>query len=116
MNYTKISRELLKSLNFKVMTDSDRNGFCGVESPVAFIADNEDEGICVILDGDHAELYAYDGCANFEMIDLCEDIRGLPYETQGEYFDEWDGATEPSPIGIRDVDYLDSDAHLSQVE
>ena len=96
MNYTKISRELLKSLNFKVMTDSDRNGFAGAMSPVSLIADNEDEGICVIIDGGRAELYAYDGCANFECIDYCDDICELPCE----YFDEWDGATEPSPIRV----------------
>ena len=97
MNYTKISRELLKSLDFKVMTDSDRNGFAGAMSPVSLIADNEDEGICVIIDGGRAELYAYDGCANFECIDYCDDICELPCE----YFDEWDGATEPSPIEVR---------------
>ena len=74
MNYTKISRELLKSLDFKVMTDSDRNGFAGAMSPVSLIADNEDEGICVVIDGGRAELYAFDGCANFECIDICENI------------------------------------------
>ena len=79
MNFTKISRPLLKSLNFHVMTDSERNGFCGCESPVALIADNEDEGICVVIDGNRAELYAYDGCANFEMIDAVENICELPY-------------------------------------
>jgi hypothetical protein len=61
------------------MSDFERNGFCGCESPVGLIADNEEEGICVVIDGDHAELYAYDGCANFEMIDSVESIRDLPY-------------------------------------
>ena len=79
MNFTKISRPLLKSLNFKVMSDFDRNGFLGCESPVSLIADNEDEGICVVIDGNRAELYAYDGCANFEMIDTVENICELPY-------------------------------------
>jgi hypothetical protein len=79
MNFTKISRPLLKSLNFHVMSDFERNGFAGAMSPVSLIADNEDEGICVIIDGARAELYAYDGCANFECIDVCEDVCELPY-------------------------------------
>lgn len=83
MNYTKISRELLKEINFHVMSDFERNGFCGCESPVALIGDIESEGICVVIDGDAAELYAYDGCANFEMIDSVESIRDLPYEQKG---------------------------------
>ena len=69
-----IDREFLRSVNFRVMTYFDRNGFAGAMSPVSLIADNEDEGICVIIDGARAELYAYDGCANFECIDICEDV------------------------------------------
>ena len=82
MNFTKISRELLKSLNFHVMSDFERNGFAGAMSPVSLIADNEDEGICVIIDGARAELYAYDGCANFDMIDAVESVRDLPFKSQ----------------------------------
>jgi hypothetical protein len=82
MNYTKISRELLKTLKFRVMDETDKFGFAGVTSPVPLIADNEDEGITVIIDGGFAELYAYDGCANFECVDTCENISELPYKTE----------------------------------
>ena len=79
MNFTRISRELLSSMNFRVMSDFDKNGFAGVCSPVPLIADNDDEGILVVIDGDRAELYAYDGCANFECIDTVESVCELPY-------------------------------------
>ena len=79
MDYTKISRALLKEIKFHVMSDFERNGFMGCESPVCLIGDIESEGICVVIDGDIAELYAYDGCANFESIDFCENIRELAY-------------------------------------
>ena len=82
MNFTKISRELINSLEFRQFTKQDYYGFCGVESPIPLIAENEDEGIVMIIDGDAAELYAYDGCANFEMIDECFNIRELPYKTE----------------------------------
>jgi hypothetical protein len=82
MNMTKISRELIESLNFRVFTKTDYYGFSGVESPVPLIAENDDEGILMIIDGDAAELYAYDGCANFELIDECFNIRELPYKTE----------------------------------
>lgn len=75
----KISRELLASLNFRVMTETDKFGFAGVESPVPLIAENEDEGILVVIDGAHAELYAFDGDGNFECVDTCENINELPY-------------------------------------
>lgn len=81
MNMTKISRELLDSLTFRVFTKNDYFGFGGVESPVPLIAENEAEGICVVIDGDAAELYAFDGCANFECVDTCENIRELPYKS-----------------------------------
>lgn len=79
MNFTLISRALLKSMNFRVMSDFEKNGFAGAESPVPLIAENEDEGILIVIDGAHAELYAFDGCANFECIDSCENINELPY-------------------------------------
>ena len=79
---TKITRELLESLTFRVFTKNDYYGFGGVESPVPLIAENEDEGICVVIDGDFAELYAFDGCANFEAIDSVENIRELPYKSE----------------------------------
>ena len=84
MNFTKISRELLKSLNFRVFDKNDYFGFAGVESPVPLIGEIESEGILVIIDGNYAELYAYDGCANFDIIDTCENIRELPVKTQRE--------------------------------
>ena len=81
MKYTVISRELLKSLTFRVMSETDKMGFAGVESPVPLIAENEAEGILVIIDGAHAELYAYDGCANFDLVDSCENINELPFKS-----------------------------------
>ena len=81
MILTKISRELIKSLQFRVFDKTDYYGFEGVESPVPLIAQNDDEGILMIIDGDAAELYAYDGCANFDLIDRCENIRELPIKT-----------------------------------
>jgi hypothetical protein len=81
MKMTKISRELLSSMTFRPFTQNDYYGFEGVESPVPLIAENEDEGICVIIDGDYAELYAFDGCANFDLIDQCDSIRELPIKT-----------------------------------
>jgi uncharacterized ParB-like nuclease family protein len=82
MNMTKISRELIKSLNFRQFTQTDYYGFAGVESPIPLIAENDDEGILMIIDGGRAELYAYDGCANFECIDTCDNINELPFKTE----------------------------------
>ena len=79
MKFTVISRPLLKSINFRVMSDFDKNGFAGVESPVPLIGENEDEGILVVIDGAHAELYAFDGDGSFECVDTCENINELPY-------------------------------------
>lgn len=81
MKMTKISRELLSSLNFRPFTKNDYYGFSGVESPVPMIAENEDEGICVVIDGNVAELYAFDGCGNFDCVDVCENIRELPVKS-----------------------------------
>lgn len=82
MNYTKISRELIASLNFRTFTKQDYYGFSGVSSPVPLIAENDAEGILMVIDGDVAELYAYDGCANFDCIDQCDDIRHLPFKSE----------------------------------
>ena len=82
MNYTKISRELLASIDFRLMDESDKMGFAGVTSPCPMIGEVEAEGITVIVDGGYAELYAYDGCANFDCIDTCENINELPYKTE----------------------------------
>jgi len=81
MNMTKISRELIESLSFRVFTKNDYYGFAGVQSPVPLIAENESEGIMMIIDGDYAELYAYDGCANFDVVDTCDNIRELQYKS-----------------------------------
>ena len=75
---TKITRELIASLSFREFSTTDYYGFAGVESPIPLIAENDDEGILMIIDGDAAELYAYDGCANFDLIDSVESIRALP--------------------------------------
>lgn len=82
MNYTKISRELLASMNFRPFDQTDYFGFAGVTSPCPMIGEIEAEGITVIVDGGHAELYAYDGCANFDCVDTCENINELPYKTE----------------------------------
>jgi len=82
MNMTKISRELIESLTFRVFTKNDYYGFAGVLSPIPLIADNEDEGILMIIDGDYAELYAYDGEGSLECVDTCENIRELQYKSE----------------------------------
>jgi len=79
MNFTLISRPLLKLIDFRVMSETDKYGFAGVESPVPLIGEIEDEGILVVIDGAHAELYAFDGCGNFDCVDTCENINELPY-------------------------------------
>ena len=84
MNFTKISRELLKAIKFRVFDETDYYGFAGVESPVPLIGEIESEGILVIIDGGRAELYAYDGCANFDLIDSVDNINELSYKTQRE--------------------------------
>jgi hypothetical protein len=82
MNFTKISRELIKSLEFRPFTKTDYYGFCDVQSPIPLIADNEDEGILMIIDGCYAELYCYDGEGNIEVVDQCMDIRELPVKSE----------------------------------
>jgi hypothetical protein len=77
LSFTKISRELIKFLNFRPFTQSDYNGFSGVESPIPLIADYDDEGILMIIDGPVAELYADTGDGSLELIDVCDDIRLL---------------------------------------
>jgi hypothetical protein len=79
-----ITRELMKFLKFRPFEEADFQSFNGVSSPVPMIAENDDEGICMIIDGDVAELYFYDGCANFELMEICDDIRSLPYKSARE--------------------------------
>lgn len=82
MNMTKISRELMISLNFRPFTKNDYYGFSGVSSPIPMIAENEDEGILMIVDGDYAELYAFDGDGAFEILDQVDSIRELPFKSE----------------------------------
>ena len=78
----KISRSLLSSLNFRPFTQNDYYGFAGVSSPVPLIA--ETDKICVIIDGDTAELYTFDVDGSFDCADICENIRDLPSQTEVE--------------------------------
>jgi hypothetical protein len=78
----KISRRLLSSLTFRPFTKTDYYGFAGVSSPVPLIA--ETDKICVIIDGDTAELYEFDVDGTFDCVDVCENIRELPSETEVE--------------------------------
>lgn len=78
----KISRRLLSQLTFRPFTKTDYYGFSGVSSPVPFIA--ETDKIVVIIDGDSAELYEFDVDGTFECVDVCENIRELPSESEVE--------------------------------
>ena len=82
MNYTKISRDLLKAIEFRPFEQHDYFGFSGVSSPVPMIGELESEGIVVVIDGDTAELYAFDGDGSADCVDVCDNIRDLPYKTE----------------------------------
>ena len=70
-----ITRKFLSGLNFSVMTETDKMGFAGVQSPVPLIAENE---YClVIIDGDRCEVYGDD--SDFGPAEICDDISALPY-------------------------------------
>jgi hypothetical protein len=84
MLYTKISRLLIDTLEFRKFSTTDHFGFAGVSSPLPLIAENEDEGILMIIDGDTAELYAFDGSGGMDCVDVCDNIRELPYKTERE--------------------------------
>lgn len=68
-----ITREFLKKLNFSVMTESDRMGFAGCESPVSLIAEYGDRYL-IIIDGNYAEVCDVE---TLELVDSCDDIRCL---------------------------------------
>ena len=70
-----IDREFLASLNFRIMNETDKMGFAGIQSPVPLIAENEYS--LVIIDGDRCEVYAED--ADFGSEFVCEAISELPY-------------------------------------
>lgn len=84
MKFTVISRELIQSLTFRPFDETDYYGFSGVESPIPLIAENEDEGILMIIDGPVAELYAMDGDGGVDCVDVCDDIRLLPVKSPAE--------------------------------
>jgi hypothetical protein len=74
-----ITRDFLRSVNFRVMTDFDRNGFAGAQSPVALIG--ETGNYLVVVDGNYCEVYDADpvGDGTFEPIETNENICELPY-------------------------------------
>ena len=79
-----ITRDFLRSVNFRVMTDFDRHGFAGAQSPVALLGETGD--YLVVVDGNYCEVYgpASKDCeltedGTFEPIETCENICELPY-------------------------------------
>ena len=78
----KITRDLLSSLTFRAFNQNDYYGFSGVESPVPLIA--ETDKICVIIDGNIAELYTFDIDGSFDCADICENIRELPTKSAAQ--------------------------------
>ena len=70
-----ITRKFLASLDFKVMTKTDKMGFAGVSSPVPLIAEYGSKYL-VIIDGCYAEIT---DCEELELVDSCDDINELPY-------------------------------------
>ena len=76
----KITREFLRSLNFRPFEKTDYFGFCGVESPVPLIA--EKDNILVIIDGIYAELYITSENGEIDCVDTCDNIRELPFKTE----------------------------------
>ena len=80
-----ITREFLSALNFRVMDESDKMGFAGVQSPVPLIAELDDNFI-IIIDGNYCEVIDVTSLVseNFgelenEIVDTCENISELPY-------------------------------------
>jgi hypothetical protein len=74
-----ITRDFLRSVNFRVMTDFDRHGFAGANSPVALIG--ETGNYLVVVDGNYCEVYDADptGDGTFEPIETNDNICELPY-------------------------------------
>ena len=74
-----ITRDFLRSVNFRVMTDFDRQGFAGAESPVALIGETGD--YLVVVDGNYCEVYSAEAMEDgtFEPIETNENICDLPY-------------------------------------
>ena len=70
-----ITRDLLASLEFRVMDKNDRMGFMGCESPVSLIAEYGTKYL-VVIDGSYAEICDVE---ELQLVDSCDDIRQLPY-------------------------------------
>jgi hypothetical protein len=70
-----INRDFLAGLKFRVMTENDKMGFAGCESPVPLIAEFGDNYL-VIIDGSYCEVSDVN---ELEVVDSCDDIRELPY-------------------------------------
>ena len=70
-----ITREFLKTVQFRVMNESDKEGFAGVQSPVPMIG--EVDNFLVIIDGDRCEVYGED--SDFGPSDVCESVSNLSY-------------------------------------
>ena len=70
-----ITRKFLSGFNFSVMTETDKMGFAGVQSPVPLIA--EKDNLLVIIDGNYCEVYGEN--SDFEPTETCENISELPY-------------------------------------
>jgi len=70
-----ITRKFLAGLDFRIMTDNDRIGFAGCESPVSLIAEYGDNYL-VIIDGSYAEVCDVN---ELQLVDSCDDIRELEY-------------------------------------
>jgi hypothetical protein len=73
-----ITRNFLAGLTFRTMTEFDRMGFAGCTSPVSLIAEHNDgfADYLVVIDGSQCDVINVD---SLEVVDLCEDIRELPY-------------------------------------
>ena len=70
-----ITRDFLAGLTFRVMSENDKMGFAGCESPVPLIAEFGDNYL-VIIDGSYCEVTDVN---ELEVVDSCDDIRELPY-------------------------------------
>lgn len=68
-----ISRKFLENLKFRVMDETDKMGFAGVNSPVPLIAEF---GNLIIIDGNYCEVIDAVTCDQFEF---CDNILALGY-------------------------------------
>lgn len=68
-----ITRNFLKKLNFRPMSQDELMGFMGCSSPVPMIAEFGDNYL-VIIDGDYCEICDVE---ELEMVEFCDNIRDL---------------------------------------